>query len=82
MELIEERFEAAGAPQAGPVASAINMLVDGSALHRFAELENDHAATLRAALRLLVAAAMLGDDEIEGLLARYAAPSGATPEPV
>ena len=46
-------------------------------LHRLAEVDVDHRRHLRSGLRLLTAAAMLTDDELDGLLARYSAEADA-----
>lgn len=61
---------------------ALLALVDGAMLHRVAGVETDHRERLHKGLRLLFAAAMLDDDEIQGLLDRLNATtrSLATPD--
>jgi DNA-binding transcriptional regulator YbjK len=60
-----------GAIRADEAAWAITALGDGAMLHRLAHVDTDHRERLSSGLRLLVAAAMLRDDEIDELLARY-----------
>lgn len=70
-ERVQGQFERHGAQQADDVAWAVTALGDGALLHRVAGVDIDHRARLAAGLRLLVAAAMLRDEEIDDLLARY-----------
>jgi DNA-binding transcriptional regulator YbjK len=60
-----------GAIRADEAAWAITELGDGAMLHRLARVDTDHRERLSSGLRLLVAAAMLRDDEIDDLLGRY-----------
>ena len=84
-ERVADQLRRSGAVRSDDVAWAITALSDGAMLHRFAHLDVDHREELTGGLRLLVAAAMLRDDEIAELLARYdrsvlvaAAPDAAT----
>lgn len=74
-ERVQGQFERIGAPQATVAAWAVTELADGALLHRVAGIDVDHRERLGAGLRLLVAAAMLRDDEIDALLARYEDPA-------
>jgi DNA-binding transcriptional regulator YbjK len=69
--LLQDQLEAVEAPQAPEAAWAIAALGDGAMLHRFAGMQDGHRERLTGALRLLVAAAMLTDDEIADALGRY-----------
>lgn len=71
VDQIHGHLEAAAAPQADAAAWAIAALADGAMLHRFAGLHPDHAERLHRALRLVAAAAMLDDDELQAALDRY-----------
>jgi DNA-binding transcriptional regulator YbjK len=71
VDLVQDQLEEVDAPQAASAAWAIAALGDGAMLHRFADLHDDHPDRLGGALRLLIAAAMLTDDEVAGALARY-----------
>jgi DNA-binding transcriptional regulator YbjK len=53
------------------VSWAIKAFIDGATLHRVAELDIDHREQITTGMRLLVAAAMLTDCEVDALLARY-----------
>jgi DNA-binding transcriptional regulator YbjK len=76
---IVERFSArvaaqlqrTGAVRSDEAAWAITALGDGAMLHRLAQVDIDHHERLASGLRVLVAAAMLRDDEIDDLLSRY-----------
>lgn len=68
---VEGQLQRAGAVRAEEVAWAITALGDGAMLHRLAGVDTDHRQRLTGGLRLLVAAAMLADDEVDELLARY-----------
>lgn len=70
-ERVAGQLERTGAVRAEEAGWAITALGDGAMLHRLAHVDTDHRERLATGLRLLVAAAMLSDDEIEGLLARY-----------
>lgn len=70
-ERIEGHLDRAGAPQAAEAAAAMVTLADGATLHKLAKLDVDHKARLAGALRMVLAAAMLTDDETDALLARY-----------
>lgn len=74
------QFERVGAVRAEEAAWAVTALGDGAMLHRLAGVEVDHRERLAAGLRLLVAAAMLRDDELDALLARYGAPPAPPPD--
>lgn len=81
---VERQLDRHGAEKPHDVAWAITALGDGAMLQRFAGVEIDHRERLSSGLRLLVAAAMLRDDEVEELLSRYDlvhedAPAGAEP---
>ena len=64
-----------GAEDPGDGAWAITAFADGAMLHRLAHVETDHRARLHKGLRMLVAAAMLRDDEIDEILQRYELPT-------
>ena len=68
---LADQLRRSGAVRSDDAAWAITALGDGAMLHRFARIDVDHREELTGGLRLLVAAAMLGDDEIAELLARY-----------
>ena len=68
---VERQLARTGAVRAEEVAWAITALGDGAMLHRLAGIETDHRERLTAGLRILVAAAMLSDDEVTCLLGRY-----------
>lgn len=70
-ERVAQQLERAGALQPDDAAWALTALGDGAMLHRLAQVEGDHRARLTNGLRMLLAAAMLSDDEITGLLDRY-----------
>lgn len=76
-ERVAGQFARVGSPRAGDAAWAVTALGDGALLHRVAGVDIDHRARLTAGLRLLVAAAMLRDDEIDELLRRYEHATGA-----
>ena len=75
------QFARNGATRPEDAAWAIAALTDGAMLHRLAHVDTDHRERLATGLRLLVAAAMLSDDEIDGLLARYDLPVATDPAP-
>ncbi|WP_426574852.1 TetR/AcrR family transcriptional regulator [Aquihabitans sp. McL0605] len=64
-------LERNGAERADDVAWAITALGDGTMLHRIAQVDTDHRERLSNGLRMLLAAAMLRDDEVDELLTRY-----------
>jgi DNA-binding transcriptional regulator YbjK len=70
------QFERMDAVRPDEVAWAITALGDGAMLHRLAGVDVDHRARLAEGMRLLVAAAMLRDEEIDELLGRYTEPPG------
>lgn len=70
-ERVAGQLERTGAVRAEEAGWAITALGDGAMLHRLAQVDIDHRARLAAGLRVLVAAAMLDDDEIDELLSRY-----------
>lgn len=74
---IAEPMRERGAPQADDAAWAMGAFADGAMLHRLADVDVDHRCRLRRGLRLLAAAAMLSDDEIDGLLGRYSPDAAA-----
>lgn len=76
-ERVSRQLERTGAVRPDEAAWAITALGDGAMLHRVAQVDIDHRARLSAGLRLLVAAAMLRDDEIDELLSRYDVPAAA-----
>lgn len=65
------------------VGWALLALVDGAMLHRVAGVGIDHRERLQQGLRLLLAAAMLDDDEVDELLGRldHRAESRVSPAP-
>jgi DNA-binding transcriptional regulator YbjK len=77
VERAARQFARMGSGRADEVAWAVTALDDGAMLHRLAGVDGDHRARLTAGLRLLVAAAMLRDDELDELLGRYG--SGGAP---
>jgi len=68
---VADQIGRTGAVRAEEAAWAVAALGDGAMLHRWADIDTDHRARLTSGLRLLIAAAMLRDDEIEELLSRY-----------
>lgn len=70
-ERVAGQLQRTGAIRADEAGWAITALGDGAMLHRLAQVDIDHRARLAAGLRVLVAAAMLNDDEIDDLLSRY-----------
>ncbi len=70
-ERVAGQLQRTGAIRAEEAGWAITALGDGAMLHRLAQVDIDHRARLSAGLRVLVAAAMLDDDEIDELLSRY-----------
>lgn len=70
-ERVAGQLQRTGAIRADEAGWAITALGDGAMLHRLAQVDTDHRERLAAGLRVLVAAAMLGDDEIDELLSRY-----------
>ncbi len=70
-ERVAGQLQRTGAVRPDEAAWAITALGDGAMLHRLARVDIDHRERLAAGLRVLVAAAMLRDDEIEELLSRY-----------
>ncbi|MCB0970231.1 MAG: TetR family transcriptional regulator [Acidimicrobiales bacterium] len=67
------------APQCEDAAWTMGAFADGAMLHRLAAIDVDHRYKLRRGLRLLAAAAMLSDAEVEGLLARYDSEATTSP---
>ena len=65
------QFDRMGAARVDDVSWMATAMVDGAMLHRLAGVDDDHRARLTAGLRVLVAAAMLRDEELDELLARY-----------
>ena len=72
---VATHLERAGATHARTAADAIVTLGDGATLHRLAKVDTDERAHLASGLRLLLAAAMLSEDEVTSLLARYDGPT-------
>lgn len=70
-ERVAGQLERTGAVRSDEAAWAITALGDGAMLHRLAQVDIDHRERLATGLRVLVAAAMLRDEEIEELLGRY-----------
>ena len=70
-ERVAGQLERTGAVRSNEAAWAITALGDGAMLHRLAQVDIDHRERLATGLRVLIAAAMLRDDEIEELLGRY-----------
>ena len=70
-ERVEAHLARYGANQTAEVAEAMITLADGATLHRLAKVDTDHKARFAGAMRLLLAAAMLSDDEVDDLLGRY-----------
>ena len=70
-ERVATQLQRTGAVRANEAAWAITALGDGAMLHRLAQVDIDHRERLASGLRVLVAAAMLRDDEIDELLRRY-----------
>jgi len=68
---IEWQLARRGASQAAEVGWALQAFLDGAMLHRLAGVETDQRARLSQGMRLLLAASMLGDDELDELLARF-----------
>jgi DNA-binding transcriptional regulator YbjK len=68
---VSRQLERTGAVRPDDAAWAITELGDGAMLHRLARIDTDHRERLIRGLRVLVAAAMLRDDEIDELLSRY-----------
>lgn len=58
---------------------ALQALVDGAMLHRLAGVETDHRARLTEGIRMLLAASMLGDEDVEALLERFHHPGPESP---
>lgn len=71
VERIGAQLRLADSPRADEAALAMSALTDGAMLQRVAGIDLDHRDRLAAGLRLLTAAAMLRDEEIDGLLDRY-----------
>lgn len=67
----EWQLERGGSVRAGEASWALQELVDGAMLHRLAGIETDHRDRLTKGLRLLLAASMLADDDIDVLLDRF-----------
>jgi len=80
-ERVARQLERTGAVRADEVGWAITALGDGAMLHRLAQVDTDHRQRLMSGLRVLVAAAMLDDDEIDELLSRYDTASGVVHDP-
>lgn len=70
-ERVAGQLARSGAVRPDEAAWAITAVGDGAMLHRIAHVDIDHRERLASGLRLVVAAAMLRDDEIDALLARY-----------
>jgi DNA-binding transcriptional regulator YbjK len=68
---VAAQLQRTGAVRADEAGWAITALGDGAMLHRLAHVDIDHRERLASGLRVLVAAAMLSDDEIDELLSRY-----------
>jgi DNA-binding transcriptional regulator YbjK len=68
---IAAQFAKAGAPRPAEVACLLTGFFDGAMLHSVAEIDCAEQHGIRSALRLAIAAAMLTDDEVADLLARY-----------
>ncbi len=75
------QLQRSGAVRSDEAAWAITTFGDGAMLHRFAQVDIDHREHLARGLRVLIAAAMLRDEEIDELLSRYDL-SASEPEPV
>jgi DNA-binding transcriptional regulator YbjK len=81
-ERVAAQLERTGAVRPNEAAWAITALGDGAMLHRLAHVDIDHRERLLGGLRMLVAAAMLTDEEIDERLARYdRSVSGPDPAP-
>lgn len=80
-ERMARHLDRSGAPQATDAAWTLAFFGEGELLYRLAGADLDHAERLRRGLRLVLAAAQLGDDELDGLLDRYRA-GGAADEVV
>jgi DNA-binding transcriptional regulator YbjK len=76
---IAAQFEKAGSPRPHEVACLLTGFFDGVMVHSVAEIECAEQHGIRSALRLAIAAAMLRDDEVAGLLARYEADASPVP---
>ncbi|MCU1371296.1 MAG: transcriptional regulator, TetR family [Ilumatobacteraceae bacterium] len=70
-ERVAGQLERTGAVRAQEAGWAITALGDGAMLHRLAHVDTDHRERLADGLRVLIAAAMLRDEEIDELLSRY-----------
>ena len=77
MSRSEWQLERGGAIRAGEASWALQELVDGAMLHRLAGIDTDHRDRLTKGLRLLLAASMLTDEEVDGLLDRFHADARA-----
>lgn len=78
---VARQLERSGAVRPLDAAWAITALGDGAMLHRLAHVDIDHRERLTVGLRVLVAAAMLRDDEIDELLGRYELATSKDPSP-
>ncbi|WP_421117914.1 TetR/AcrR family transcriptional regulator [Aquihabitans daechungensis] len=71
VERVAGQLQRTGAVRSDEAAWAITALGDGAMLHRFAQVDGDARERLSSGLRLLIAAAMLRDEEIDELLSRF-----------
>jgi DNA-binding transcriptional regulator YbjK len=62
-----------GAARPEDAAWTLAALGDGAMLHRFARIDDDPLGRLQEAIRLVMAAAMMTDDELDAMLDRYRA---------
>lgn len=65
------QLERMGSARAEALGWALQALADGALLHRVAGVETDHRAHLTEGIRMLLAASMLDDQEVERLLGRF-----------
>jgi DNA-binding transcriptional regulator YbjK len=68
---IQDYLALKGAEQPEAAAWTLTALGDGAMLHRFAEIDPQPLVRLEQALRLVMAAAVMTDDELDTMLDRY-----------